>query len=84
MLKKSIAYAHIRAEWKLADYETRIEMDTPRSIAHNAFIDACNILSRNMHLTGEDATWRKKLGENRKEIGDFACYLHAILGIKAR
>jgi hypothetical protein len=32
----------------------------------------------------EDITWRKMLGDDRKAIGDFACYLHCILAIQAR
>lgn len=33
---------------------------------------------------GENATWRKELGDDRKTIGDFACYLNFIFDIKAR
>jgi len=55
-----------------------------KTVSHDAFIDSCNILSRNMAKAGEDNSWREVLGDNRKEIGDFACYLSCILGIKAR
>jgi hypothetical protein len=33
---------------------------------------------------GEDASWRKILGNDRIAIGDFACFINLILGIKAR
>lgn len=36
-----------------------------------------------MANNGEDITWRKTLGDDRKIIGDFACYVHCILGIQA-
>jgi len=59
-------------------------MDQRRTLAHNAFIDACNIMSRNMGKNDEDNSWRAALGEDRKVIGDFACYIHCFLGLEAR
>jgi len=80
----AIRYAKLRTDWYLADLDSRKELDKPRTVSHDAFIDSCNILSRNMAEAGEDNSWRERLGDNRKEIGDFACYLSCILGIKAR
>lgn len=77
-------YAAKRVEWYLADTASRQAMDTARTAAHDAFIDTCNILSRNMTKVGEDNRWRARLGDDRKAIGDFACYLHALLGVRAR
>ncbi len=37
-----------------------------------------------MAKAGEDVAWRTVLGEDRKNIGDFACYLHCILGLRSR
>lgn len=84
MLKKAVRYSRLRVDWYLSGLEEKIEIDKERTLAHNAFIDSCNILSRNMGLAGEDVQWRHKIGEDRKELGDFACLLHAVLGIKAR
>ena len=84
LFKAAVRYAGIRASWFLATPEERRDQDRTRSIAHDRFIDACNILSRNMKRMGEDNTWREDLGSDRKEIGDFACYLTAILGVRAR
>lgn len=84
LIQKAVKYARIRTDYQLAPSESRNEIGSLRTIAHNAFIDSCNILSRNMANNGEDVTWRKTLGDNRKVIGDFACYLHCILGIQAR
>lgn len=81
---KALDYARIRADWMVSSREERIAMDQRRRIAHTAFIDACNILSRTMGNEGEDNSWRAELGDDRKVIGDFACHLHAILGIEAR
>jgi len=59
-------------------------MDEERTRAHNAFISACDILSRNMAESGEVHTRRTVIGQDRKDIGDFACLVHAVLGIMAR
>lgn len=64
---------------KLSSREQRIEMDQRRRLAHNTFIDACN-----MGAEGEDNSWRADLGDDRKIIGDFACFVHCFLGIEAR
>lgn len=80
----AVRYARIRADWHLAQLEQKKEMDRTRTLAHNALIDACNILSRNMLKAGEDNGWRGLLGDDRKVIGDFACCLHALFGLLAR
>jgi hypothetical protein len=81
---KALDYARIRADWMVSPREKRIEIDQRRRLAHNAFIDACNILSRTMASEGEDNSWRAELGDDRKNIGDFACYIECFLGIEAR
>ena len=80
----AVRYARIRTDWVLASSEERQDRDAARTAAHNRLIDACNILSRNMAEKGEDIQWRDRLGYDRKAIGDFACYLHCILGLGAR
>jgi hypothetical protein len=80
----AVRYARTRTDWRLADRETRLGMDGARTAAHNALIDACNILSRACAKVGRPTEWRRRLGDDRKEIGDFACHVHAHLGILAR
>ena len=82
--KNAAQYAGLRTSWLMVDREQRTLMHEERRSAHNVFIDACNIMSRNMIKNGEDASWRKDLGDDRKVIGDFACYIIFVLGIKAR
>ena len=84
LVTKAVRYARLRVDWQLADIDTRISMDDTRTAAHDTFIDACNILSRNMASQGEENEWRRLMTDDRKEIGDFACHLHAMLGIAAR
>lgn len=80
----AMRYARLRTDWRMACLHERQAMDSTRTAAHNALIDAANILSRAMVKAGEDATWRRRLGEDRQEIGDWACHVHARLGIEAR
>jgi len=84
LVRSAVRYARLRTDWALATPDQRLEMDRERSRAHTAFIDCCNILSRNMGKAGEDNSWRMKLGDDRKDLGDFACYLHCLLGILSR
>jgi hypothetical protein len=84
LLSYAIRYSRLRVDWLLADVEKRHDMDNERTASHNAFISACDILARNMTAAGEDATWRRHIGTDRKDIGDFACLLHAVMGVAAR
>jgi hypothetical protein len=83
LLTMAVRYARLRTDWQLADLQSRREIDRHRTAVHDALIDACNILSRNMTESGEDSSWRASLND-RKEIGDFACYVHCFLGLAAR
>jgi hypothetical protein len=84
LLARAVRYARLRTDWQLADHDRRRELDGSRTAAHNALIDACNILSRAMNERGKDISWRAQLGQDRREMGDFACYIHCILGLSAR
>lgn len=84
LVAAAVRYARLRTDWQLSTREQRMAMDRTRSGAHNVLIDACNILSRAMGEAGEDNAWRGVLGTDRKEVGDFACHLQAILGVRAR
>lgn len=84
LVRSAIRYAELRVAWQLAPPERRLETDRSRTGAHEALTDAVNILSRNMGKTGEDIRWRAELGTDRREIGDFACFVHAVIGVRAR
>jgi len=84
LFRKAADYAHMRVNWQLSSPEVRLVMDTARTKAHDDFIEACDMMSRCMEDEKEDFSWREDLGKDRKEIGDFACYLHLILGLVAR
>ncbi len=84
MRRAAARYAALRTEWALGSAEARTELEAARSSAHDAFIDACNILSRNMAARGESIEWRRELGDDRKKIGDFACWLTLSLALSVR
>lgn len=84
LLKNAINYSKLRVDWLLAKEEDKIEIDKIRTISHNSFISSCDALARNMKENGEDYGWRNKIGTDRKDIGDFAVLLVAVLGIKAK
>lgn len=84
LIRAAVNYAHYRAEWFLAEPEQRREMEQDRTTAHNAFIDACNILNRQMAKSGESPHWRELLGADRKEIGDFACFVVLFVSLGSR
>jgi len=84
LFKAAVRYATIRGEWQFQNMEERAETDTERTAAHNHFIDCCNILSRQQALRSEDTAWRTDITDDRKMIGDFACYLSCFIGIQNR
>lgn len=84
LINYAVEYSRIRVEWYLVNENERDEMEYLRRAKHNAFQDSCNILSREIIKVGEDAPMRKVLGNDRIVIGDFACFINLILGIKAR
>lgn len=82
LYQRAIQYAEIRSRWMLMSREERIAKDSGRSARHDAFINSVNIAAR---LQGEEGCeWKSRLGDDRKRIGDFACFLTLFLGMEAR
>lgn len=90
LIKKATQYAGIRAQWLLMDRITKIETDDGRTSCHNSLIVKFDMLARYLRSKGEKAIWRDMLGyekddrNNRKRIGDFACYLVFVNSLNAR
>lgn len=80
----AVRYARKRVDWQIAETGERLEMERSRKTAHDAFIDTCNVLDRCMKKKGLPTDWRSTLGDDRRELGDFACFVHLILGLRAR
>jgi hypothetical protein len=77
-------YTTIRVEWRMGTTDERHKIDAARTRSHEALIDSVNILSREQAKCGEDSSWRRIVGEDRKEIGDLAAYAVLFLALSAR
>ena len=82
MVARAIRYAHIRAGWAALTREQKRDQDASRTSAHDAFIASLNIVARTQGDTGTG--WRGRLSDDRKRIGDFACYIALFEAIEAR
>lgn len=83
-IRKAVKYAAYRCKWEYMGREDRLAEDKYRTSSHNAFIDALNLLSRYLEAEGIDDCWRAELGEERKRLGDFACFVAYMTGISNR
>lgn len=83
-LEGAIAYANVRAGWLLLSNDEKMEQDKGRTYRHDSVINRVNILARYFEKTGKEVSWREELGESRKAIGDFACYVSLVYGLRAR
>ena len=84
ILKAAFEYTSIRCKWELMDREEKINEDNYRTACHDTFISSLNSLSGRAAAEGVDLSWREELGDDRKRIGDFACYIAYINGIANR
>lgn len=82
MVSNAVYYANIRAGWNALDREQKLNSDEGRTTAHNAFISSIGTIAR---MEGEiGAKWLAQLSDDRKRIGDFACYIALFQAIDAR
>lgn len=84
MVDKANKYTSIRCKWEFMSNEERMEEDSMRTALHNSFITSINIVSRILASEGIDVSWREKLGDDRKVVGDFACFISFMIGITNR
>ena len=83
-LEGAVAYANVRSGWLLLSNDEKMDQDKGRTLKHDSVINRVNILARFYENTGKDVSWRAELGDARKRIGDFACYVALIYGVRAR
>ena len=81
MINSAVDYVSLRAKWNIFSDKEIVRMDSIRSQYHDLFILSLDKLARYMTDIGQDTAWREKLGDDRKQIGDFACYIACIQGI---
>lgn len=82
--ERAIVYAGIRANWFNLSFGERGAADADRSRKHDLFIKAKNDLSKYMYAHKLDIDWEDRLGEERKRIGDFACYMTFLIAVSER
>ncbi len=74
-------YSSFRAGWCVWSREEKMEKDSSRTDCHNSLIVKFDKLARYLKSQDKQAAWREVLGDedenpnNRKRIGDFACYI---------
>jgi len=83
LIQKAVVYAHIRAEWALADEKNQAVLRVSRTAAHNAFIAATSTLALAMAENDESASWTEHIGNDRQESAEFACWIHYHLSMEA-
>lgn len=83
LIQKAVVYAHIRAEWALADEKSQSSMRPTRTTAHNAFLAATAALALAMAESDESTSWRENIGNDRQESAEFACWIHYHLSMEA-
>ena len=84
LLTAAVKYAESRAHWPLWDREKKQEEDPVRTFRHNQVIGSLNILARYLRKQGKPAAWRDVFDDDRRRIGDFACYLVFVESLNAR
>jgi len=80
----SLRYFNLRFKWYFADMNKKKEMDQERMAAHNALIGSWNALCRYMNNHNIVLDSRALFPNDRKDIGDLACYCCVIIGIMSR
>ena len=81
LLDMATKYASIRMSWMSLSKQAKMDEDEKRTICHDSLIIKVRKLSRSI---GKEHEWNKILGEDRKRIGDFACYLAFLNSLHAR
>lgn len=81
-IEKMTAYADLRAHWKITPKPQR--NNDQRTVKHDNVIASLDQLAECMKEQNLNADWREELGNQRKRIGDFACYVSLIYGLSAR
>ena len=84
LLEAVMDYAEFRQRWLLMEIEKRISKDKTRTMYHDVVMVKFDILARYMEKNGMDVSWKTALGENRKRVGDFACYIALFMALEQR
>ena len=78
VMQLTIQYARLRVDHLIAAPTDKLHSAAERSQGHSALMAAINTLAEAMESAHEETLWRQTLGQDRKDIGDFACFIHCI------
>lgn len=84
LINLSSDYVTIRSNWTTHDRKWKQDNDKRRTAIHDVLISQFDILARYLKSQGKDTSWRDEIGDNRKRIGDFACYLVYVHSLNGR
>jgi len=88
VIQRAIDYVNFRAKYSIQTPNERSEdFDKTRTTKHNMFMYSLQDIVFFMDEQGWQTDWFKKIGtikDNRKRLGDFACYLVYIYSLNAR
>ncbi|HEW9441957.1 TPA: hypothetical protein V1H70_001456 [Streptococcus pneumoniae] len=79
-----VKYAEIRGNWLTLSREEKLSSDEARTIIHNKVIYQLKLLKGLANAQGKDVSWFERFNDDRKRIGDFACYVAYIYALNAR
>ncbi|WP_145473212.1 hypothetical protein [Staphylococcus hominis] len=83
-INSCVEYAEIRSTWLFLSREEKLEKDELRTAIHNTVIRNLSILKRMVENRNENIEWYNRFYDDRKRIGDFACYISYIYALCTR
>lgn len=82
-ISASVAYSQARGEWLLLSREEKHAKDDTRTTKHNKFIYTLKIFIAYSKQKGNKFTWFETIKDNRKQLGDLACYIAYVYAVNA-
>ena len=79
-----VEYASARGKWLTLSREEKLANDEARTVAHNKVIYQLKLLKGLANEQGNQVPWFDKFNDDRKRIGDFACYVAYVYALNAR
>lgn len=79
-----VEYASACGKWLTLSREEKLANDESRTVTHNKVIYQLKILKGLASEQGNDVAWFEQFNDDRKRIGDFACYVAYIYALNAR
>jgi len=80
----SLRYSNLRFKWYVSDIDKKKDLDQERTASHNSLISCWNALCRYMNNQNIELNSKALFPNDRKNIGDLACFFCAIIGIMSR